>query len=140
MHLIITNSWYSIVTVSAKDKATGKEQHITIKSSGGLSEDEIEKMVKEAELHAQKDQEKKELIELRNIVDTTSYSIEKSLNEYKDKILGEVATEIETTISELRSALSATDLEANKAKLDAANKVVSKIRQHMSLCRKGLHL
>ncbi|KAF9609663.1 hypothetical protein IFM89_017842 [Coptis chinensis] len=121
-----------IVTVSAKDKATGKEQQITIKSSGGLSEDEIEKMVKEAELHAQKDQEKKELIELRNTADTTSYSIEKSLNEYRDKIPAEVATEIETAVSELRNALGADDLDAIKAKLDAANKAVSKIGQHMS--------
>ncbi|KAF9590989.1 hypothetical protein IFM89_000534 [Coptis chinensis] len=89
-------------------------------------------MVKEAELHAQKDQEKKELIELRNIVDTTSYSIEKSLNEYRDKIPGEVATEIEIAVSGLRNALDANDLEANKAKIDAANKVVSKIGQHTS--------
>ncbi|XP_020594518.1 heat shock 70 kDa protein, mitochondrial-like, partial [Phalaenopsis equestris] len=58
-----------IVTVSAKDKATGKEQQITIRSSGGLSEDEIEKMVKEAELHSQKDKERKSLIDLRNSAD-----------------------------------------------------------------------
>ncbi|KAF9589135.1 hypothetical protein IFM89_019185 [Coptis chinensis] len=102
-------------------------------SSGGLSKDEIEKMVKEVELHAQKDQKKKELIELRNTADTTNYNIEKSLNEYRDKIPGEVAIEIETTaVSELRNTLGADDLEAIKAKsFDAANKVVSKIGQHM---------
>ncbi|KAG2536997.1 hypothetical protein PVAP13_9NG245800 [Panicum virgatum] len=86
-----------IVTVSAKDKATGKEQNITIRSSGGLSEADIQKMVQEAELHAQKDQERKALIDIRNNADTTIYSIEKI-----------------------------------KAKLEAANKAVSKIGQHMS--------
>ncbi|CBI25714.3 unnamed protein product, partial [Vitis vinifera] len=70
-----------IVTVSAKDKSTGKEQQITIRSSGGLSDDEIEKMVKEAELHAQRDQERKALIDIRNSADTTIYSIEKSLDD-----------------------------------------------------------
>ncbi|PWZ34554.1 Heat shock protein 10, mitochondrial [Zea mays] len=75
-----------IVTVAAKDKATGKEQNITIRSSGGLSEADIQKMVQEAELHAQKDQERKALIDIRNTADTTIYSIEKSLGEYRDKI------------------------------------------------------
>lgn len=121
-----------IVTVSAKDKTTGKEQQITIRSSGGLSEDEIEKMVREAEMHAQKDQERKALIDLRNTADTTIYSIEKSLNEYKDKIPSEVATEIETAVSDLRSAMSTENIDDIKAKLDEANKAVSKIGQHMS--------
>ncbi|XP_058073341.1 heat shock 70 kDa protein, mitochondrial-like [Magnolia sinica] len=120
-----------IVTVSAKDKATSKEQAITIRSSGGLSEEEIEKMVKEAELHAQKDQEKKELIDIRNTADTTIYSIEKSLNEYRQKIPAEVATEIEAAIADLRSAMGGEDVDAIKAKLDAANKAVSKIGEHM---------
>ncbi|KAJ0077998.1 hypothetical protein Patl1_37214 [Pistacia atlantica] len=87
-----------IVTVSAKDKATNKEQQITIRSSGGLSDDEIEKMVKEAELHAQKDQERKALIDIRNNADTTIYSIEKSLSEYREKIPAEVAKEIEDAV------------------------------------------
>jgi len=121
-----------IVTVSAKDKATGKEQQITIRSSGGLSEDEIEKMVKEAELHAQKDQERKALIDIRNTADTTIYSIEKSLNEYRDKIPAEVATEIETAVADLRSEMSGDSADKIKEKLDAANKAVSKIGQHMS--------
>ncbi|KAL0422460.1 UNVERIFIED_CONTAM: Heat shock protein, mitochondrial [Sesamum latifolium] len=121
-----------IVTVSAKDKTTGKEQQITIRSSGGLSEDEIEKMVKEAELHAQKDQERKALIDVRNNADTTIYSIEKSLNEYKDKIPNEVASEIESAVSDLRNAMTTENIDDIKAKLDAANKAVSKIGQHMS--------
>lgn len=121
-----------IVTVSAKDKATAKEQQITIRSSGGLSEDEIEKMVKEAELHAQKDQEKKTLIDLRNTADTTIYSIEKSLGEYRDKIPAEVASEIESAIADLRQEVSGDNVDKIKEKLDAANKAVSKIGQHMA--------
>lgn len=121
-----------IVTVSAKDKATGKEQQITIRSSGGLSDDEIEKMVKEAELHAQKDQERKALIDIRNSADTTIYSIEKSLSEYRDKIPSEVAKEIEDAVADLRTAMSGDNADEIKAKLDAANKAVSKIGQHMS--------
>ncbi|XP_057966973.1 heat shock 70 kDa protein, mitochondrial [Malania oleifera] len=121
-----------IVTVSAKDKATSKEQQITIRSSGGLSEDEIDKMVKEAELHAQRDQEKKSLIDLKNNADTTIYSIEKSLNEYKDKIPAEVAAEIESAVADLRKAMTNENIDEIKAKLEAANKAVSKIGQHMS--------
>ena len=121
-----------IVTVSAKDKATGKETNITIRSSGGLSEAEIQKMVQEAELHAQKDQERKALIDIRNNADTTIYSIEKSLGEYRDKIPAEVASEIEAAIADLRKEMASDDIEQIKAKLDAANKAVSKIGQHMS--------
>ncbi|XP_031265688.1 heat shock 70 kDa protein, mitochondrial [Pistacia vera] len=121
-----------IVTVSAKDKATNKEQQITIRSSGGLSDDEIEKMVKEAELHAQKDQERKALIDIRNNADTTIYSIEKSLSEYREKIPAEVAKEIEDAVADLRTAMGGDDIDEIKAKLDAANKAVSKIGQHMA--------
>lgn len=121
-----------IVTVSAKDKSTGKEQQITIRSSGGLADDEIEKMVREAELHAQKDQEKKALIDIRNSADTTIYSIEKSLGEYRDKIPSEIATEIESAVADLRTAMTGDNVDEIKAKLDIANKSVSKIGQHMS--------
>ncbi|CAN6323494.1 unnamed protein product [Urochloa humidicola] len=121
-----------IVTVSAKDKATGKEQNITIRSSGGLSDADIQKMVQEAELHAQKDQERKALIDIRNTADTTIYSIEKSLGEYRDKIPAEVASEIEAAIADLRQEMASDDIEKIKAKLEAANKAVSKIGQHMS--------
>ncbi|CAK9155655.1 unnamed protein product [Ilex paraguariensis] len=121
-----------IVTVFAKDKTTGKEQQITIRSSGGLSEDEIQKMVREAKLHSQKDQERKELIDLRNSADTTIYIIEKSLAEYRDKIPSEVATELESAVSDLRKAMGNDNVEEIKAKIDAANKAATKIGQHMS--------
>ncbi|XP_042498407.1 heat shock 70 kDa protein, mitochondrial [Macadamia integrifolia] len=121
-----------IVTVSAKDKATGKEQQITIRSSGGLSDDEIEKMVREAEMHAQKDQERKALIDVKNDADTNIYRMEKSLDEYRDKIPAEIATEIESAVADLRSAISGDNIDEIKSKLDAANKALSKIGQHMA--------
>lgn len=121
-----------IVIVSAKDKTTGKEQQITIRSSGGLSDDEIQKMVKDAEQFAQKDQERKALIDIKNSADTTIYSIEKSLSEYRDKIPSEVASEIESAIEDLRKEMAGDNVDSIKAKLDAANKAVSKIGQHMS--------
>ncbi|KAH0895570.1 hypothetical protein HID58_045138 [Brassica napus] len=121
-----------IVTVSAKDKTTGKEQQITIRSSGGLSEDDIQKMVRDAELHAQKDKERKDLIDTKNTADTTIYSIEKSLGEYREKIPSEVAKEIEDAVADLRSASAGDDVNEIKAKIDAANKAVSKIGEHMS--------
>ncbi|WOH14196.1 hypothetical protein DCAR_0933713 [Daucus carota subsp. sativus] len=106
-----------IVTVSAKDKTTGKEQQITIR---------------EAEMHAQKDQERKALIDARNTADTTAYSVEKSLNEYKDKIPSEVASEIEAAVADLRKASGGDSVEEIQSKIDAANKAVSKIGEHMS--------
>lgn len=121
-----------IVTVSAKDKSTGKEQQITIRSSGGLSEDEIQKMVKEAELHAQKDQERKALIDIKNSADTTIYSVEKSLGEYRDKVPSEVVSQIESAIADLRKATLGDNVDEIKTKIDAANKAVSKIGEHMS--------
>ncbi|KAK9923248.1 hypothetical protein M0R45_031678 [Rubus argutus] len=122
-----------IVTVSAKDKATGKEQQVTINNtSGRLSEEEIERMVKEAEMHSQRDQERKTLVDLRNSADTSIYSIEKSLNEYRDKIPSEIAKEIEDSVANLRKAMGEDNADEIKSKLDAANKAVSKIGEHMS--------
>ncbi|CAN8236884.1 unnamed protein product [Cochlearia groenlandica] len=121
-----------IVTVSAKDKTTGKEQQITIRSSGGLSEDDIQKMVREAELHAQKDKERKDLIDTKNSADTTIYSVEKSLGEYREKIPSEVAKEIEDAVADLRTASAGDDVNEIKAKIEAANKAVTKIGEHMS--------
>ncbi|KAK8616268.1 hypothetical protein V6N13_017824 [Hibiscus sabdariffa] len=118
--------------VGIKDKATGKEQQITIRSSGGLSDDEIDKMVKEAELHAQKDQERKALIDTRNNADTTIYSVEKSLNEYREKIPSEIAKAIEDAVVDLRKAMEGENVDEIKAKIDAANKAVSKIGEHMA--------
>merc|ERR1719478_1145099 len=99
-----------IVNVGARDKATGKEQAITIRSSGGLSDEEINRMVDEAESYAEADKKKKEVIEATNDADSILYSSEKTLNEYKEKIPAEDAAGIETAIKELREAMEAEDL------------------------------
>ncbi|ONM55934.1 heat shock protein 70 (Hsp 70) family protein [Zea mays] len=88
-------------------------------------------MVKEAELHAQKDQERKSPSDLKNSADTTIYTIEKSVSEYKDKVPAEVTKEIESAVSDLRAAMAEEDLDKIKQKLEAANKAVSKIGEHM---------
>lgn len=121
-----------IVTVSARDKGTDKEQHVTIRSSAGSTEEEIQRMVKDAELHAQRDQERKALVDVKNNADTTIYSIEKSLSEYRDKVPSEIAKEIEDAVADLRKATGGDNADEIKSKLDAANKAVSKIGEHMS--------
>ena len=118
-----------IVNVSARDKATGKEQAITIQSSGGLSEAEIQKMVKDAELYAQKDQERKQLIDARNDADTTSYSVEKSLNEYKDKLPQDVVDSVQGALADLKAALESENIDNIRQKIEAARTASMKIGQ-----------
>ncbi len=94
-----------IVNVSAKDKATGKEQQIRIQASGGLSDDDIERMVEEAEQHAEEDKERREGVDVRNTADGLLHSSEQNLKEYGDKVSAKDKTEIEDAITALRSAL-----------------------------------
>ncbi len=101
-----------IVNVSAKDKGTGKEQKITITASSGLSKEEIDKMVREAEAHADEDKKKQELIEAKNRGETFVYQMEKLLNENKDKIPTEDKTAVENGISALKTAIGGDDTEA----------------------------
>ena len=101
-----------VVNVSAKDKATGKEQNITIQSSGGLSDTDIEKMVKEAEANASADKERKEFIEAKNQADTLIYSTEKALKEHGDKIDEATKNSIEENIKHLKEAIEGTSKEA----------------------------
>merc|ERR1711959_593662 len=116
-----------IVNVGARDKATGKEQAIAIRSSGGLSDEDIEKMVQEAESFASADKERKAVIEARNDADSILYSSEKTLSEYKDKVAAEDAAAIETAIKELREAVEAEDLEQIKEKTNAVQGATMKI-------------
>jgi molecular chaperone DnaK len=120
-----------ILHVSAKDKASGKEQRITIQSSGGLSDAEIEKMVKEAEVNAAADEEKKNLIELRNKADTTIYSTEKSLKDYADKIPAADKEAIEKAITDLREAITKDDAELIKNATEKVSQEAMKIGQHI---------
>jgi molecular chaperone DnaK len=101
-----------IVNVSAKDVGTGREQKITITASSGLSKDEIDKMMKDAESHAGEDTKRKEAIEARNRLDGLVYSVEKSFGENKDKLDAGAAGEIEAAISEAKTALGGEDAEA----------------------------
>lgn len=106
-----------ICHVSARDKMTQKEQKITIQSSGGLSDAEVERMVKEAEANAEKDKNKKEAIELKNNADSLIYSTEKSLKEHKDKIPQDVADQVQKAINDTRKTVES---EQDPAKLKAA--------------------
>ena len=101
-----------IVNVSAKDVGTGREQKITITSSSGLSKEEIDKMMKDAESHAGEDEKKKAAIEARNRLDGLVYSVEKTLGENKDKVDAAAVAEIESAIAESKTALGGDDADA----------------------------
>ena len=105
-----------ILSVSAKDKGTGKEQKITIKASGGLSETEIEQMVKDAEVNKEEDEKIKEKIEARNNADGLVASVKKTVEEHGDKVSEEEKTKIETAITDLEEALKGDDVEDIKTK------------------------
>jgi len=99
-----------ILKVSAQDKASGKEQNVTITASTNLNQTEIDKMVKDAREHESDDRQRRELIEARNIADSTAYQTEKTLQELGDKISPEERTKIEGKISELRETLNTDDV------------------------------
>jgi molecular chaperone DnaK len=105
-----------VVNVSAKDKATGKEHSVKIQSSGGLSDEEVEKMVKDAEANSEADKEKKELIEAKNNADSLVYSTEKSLEDHKDKIDDATKSDIEAKIKELKDLIAKEDAKAEEIK------------------------
>jgi molecular chaperone DnaK len=101
-----------IVNVSAKDKATGKEQKITISGSGGLGKDEVERMVKDAESHAGEDKAKRELIDARNQLDSLTYAVEKTLTESKDKLPADEAEKVQAALDAAKTAAQGDDLAA----------------------------
>jgi len=106
-----------ILTVSAKDKATGKSQNIRIESSTGLSKDEIERMKKDAEMHAEEDKNKKNLIEARNMADTLSYTTEKAMKDAGDKVTAEEKKPVEDAITELNKVKNGDDLDEGRRNL-----------------------
>jgi len=120
-----------IVSVSAKDKASGKEQKITIQASGGLSDDDINKMVKDAEANAEEDKKRREKIEAKNHADSLIYSAEKSLKEYEDKIADDVKSKIQADIDALKQAISGDDVEDIKAKTEALMQSSMSIGENM---------
>ena len=120
-----------IVNVSAKDVATGKEQQIRIQASSGLAEDEIEKMVKEAESHAADDQARKEQIELRNQADSLIYATEKNLKEHGDKIDENEKTKVEEDVAALREVIDSGDAETIKSKIEILSQSSMKLGEAM---------
>ena len=105
-----------IVNVSAKDKSTGKEQQIKIQASGGLSDDEIDKMVKDAEANAESDKKKREEVDVKNQADSLVFQVEKNIKEHGDKISSEDKSKIEIDLKDLKEAIEKNDLELIKAK------------------------
>ncbi len=120
-----------IVHVSAKDLGTGKEQKIRIESSSGLSEAEIEKMVKEADLHAEEDKRIRQMAEARNEADSLVYSTEKSLSDYGDKLQESDKSTITSAIDDLKKALESDDLEQIKAKSEALKQASYKLAEEV---------
>lgn len=120
-----------IVNVSAKDTATGKEQSIQITASSGLSKDEIDKLVKDAELHADEDKKKKELVEARNHADTLIYSTEKSLKDLGDKVDAQTRGNIETASAALKKAMEGDDLEEIKRLSEELTQASHKVAEAM---------
>jgi molecular chaperone DnaK len=112
-----------ILHVSAKDLGTGKDQKITIQGSSGLSKEEVEKMTKEAELHAEEDKKRKEAVETRNQLDSTIYQLEKTLEEAGDKFPADKKAPIETAIADAKKALESNDTEQMKSALENLSKV-----------------
>ena len=120
-----------ILTVVATDKATGKTQSIKVQGSIGLSKEEIEKMKKEAEIHAVEDQKKKELIETRNIADNLIYVSEKALKDAEGKVSSELKTEIEAKISELKKIKDSDNMNDIKAKSEELSGAIQKIGEQV---------
>lgn len=120
-----------IVHVSAKDLGTGKEQSIKITSSSGLSKEEIDKLVKDAELHASEDKKKKELVEARNKADSLIYQTEKSLKEFGDKVDSETKSKIETSVADLKKAIELDDTERINQVCDELTQASHKLAEAM---------
>jgi len=120
-----------ILNVSAKDKGTGKEQSIVIQSSGGLSDDDIENMVRDAEANAEADTKRRQTIEAKNEIDSLIYGTEKNLTDNGDKLDDETKAEVNKAIEEAKAVKDGEDLDEIKEKSDALNKAAMKIGQTM---------
>jgi molecular chaperone DnaK len=126
-----------ILNVSAKDKATGKEQKIVIKASSGLNEDEIKRMVRDAEAHAEEDKKFRELVDVRNKADGMTHSVEKTLKDLGDKVDPGERAKVESAISDLRSALKSDDKNIIEKKTDALAQASAAIAQRAYASEQG---
>ena len=118
-----------IVTVAARDQATGKEQHVTIQTSSGLSDDEVEHLQHEAEEHAEDDRDKRQAAELRNTADTLAYTAERTLHDNEEKIDGELKSRVEAAIKSVREALGGDDTDRITSQADELSQVMQEIGQ-----------
>ena len=121
-----------ILSVKAKDKATGKEQSIRIEASSGLSADDIEKMKKDAELHAEEDAKKKELVDVKNTADMMLFSAEKALSEHASAITDEIKAAVQAKIDELKKAKEGSDKATIESATQALSNEMQKIGEHMA--------
>jgi len=117
--------------VQAKDKATGKEQQIRIQASGGLSEADIQRMVKEAEANAEADKQRREFIELKNHADGLVHQVDKNLKEHGDKLPAQEKGEAEAAMAAARSAMEGTDVEALKQATERLSQSAMKLGESM---------
>ncbi|WP_018718307.1 molecular chaperone DnaK [Arhodomonas aquaeolei] len=120
-----------ILNVSAKDKGTGKEQSIVIKASSGLNEDEIDRMVQDAEQHAEEDKKARELVEARNQADNLIHAARKSVKDLGEKVTEDEKNEVENAISELEEAMKGSDKEAIESKTQALSEVSGKLAERL---------
>ena len=120
-----------ILSVKAKDKATGKEQRITIEASSGLSESEIEQMVSDAKSHEAEDAVRRELIEARNQLDSRIYEVEKTLGEHGDKLPANEKADLEAELAKAREAKDKDELDVVKAALESLTQASHKLAQVM---------
>ena len=118
-----------IVTVSARDKATGKEQNVTIQAASGLTDEEVDTLTREAEEHAAEDRTKREAVEIRNTADTLAYSAEKTLREQAEHISDDLKTRVEAAVKEVREALEADDAARIQSATEALSNAVQEIGQ-----------
>ncbi|MCK4706342.1 MAG: Hsp70 family protein, partial [Gammaproteobacteria bacterium] len=118
-----------ILNVSAKDKATGKEQSIVIKASSGLSEEEVDQMIKDAEAHADEDKKARALIDAKNSAENMIHATEKSIKDLGDKVGADEKSQAEAAIAELKAAFEIDDQDAIEAKSTALTEIASKIAE-----------
>ena len=126
-----------IVSVTAKDKATNKEQQVRIQASGGLSDADIQKMVKEAEAHAAEDKQRREAVDARNHADALIHSTEKSLKDLGDKVPAGDKSAIESAVADLKSVLDSGDAAAIQAKTEALSQVAMKLGEALYKNQQG---
>jgi molecular chaperone DnaK len=121
-----------ILHVTAKDNATGKEQRVTVTASSGLSKSDVERMVKEAEAHAAEDQERREMIELRNQTDSLVYQVQRALAEHGTKLSESERSEVEQALSEARDAIAGEDRERIRRAQESLTRMSSVLQQAMA--------